>query len=908
MGDKTRTSLLPYGGAVVFTGLAVLLRWLLDPWLGDALPLATLYAAVALAVWFGGYRPALLAAVLGLFVCYWLFVEPRGAWGVGSARTLMGLCAYLLVCSIIIGFGEARHAARRRTEAEVGITLDLAERERAKDEILRLNLELRRRADELQAILDILPIGVAIAHDPQCRRITHNPYMSELLNVPAWANASLTAPENERPTTFTNYRNGIEVPTSELPMQVASTGVEVRDLELDLVCQGRDPRTMLYHARPLFDEHGKVRGSVGVCLDITARKQAEEALRQGEQRFARFMHQLPGLAWIKDLQGRYVYANDAAVKAFRCTRDGLYGRTDDEVFPPETAAQFKQNDRAALASEAGVQVIETLEHEDGIVHYSVVSKFPILGPQGTPALVGGMAIDITDRLLAEKVLAESEERFRQLAENINEVFWMTDPQTTRLLYISPAYERVWGRTCQSLHDNPRSFLDAVHPEDRERVQRDVLERQSRGEQIDKEYRVVRPDGSIRWVRDRAFPVGDAAGQFYRLVGIIDDFTERKYAEDALKEANRRKDEFLATLAHELRNPLAPIRNAVELMRRAQGDAGLLEKARSIIERQVVQMVRLVDDLLDISRITKGKLQLRQERVELAAVVRSAIEAVRPLIDAQAQELTITLPPEPVLLDADPTRLAQVISNLLNNAAKFTDRGGHIWLAAQRQGGQVAVSVRDTGIGIAADYLPHIFEMFSQATPALERSQGGLGIGLALVRGLVELSGGSVEAQSAGPGKGSEFTLRLPIVDATVPARPETRADGEKSCVGPKCRILVAEDLRDSADSLALLLRLAGHDILVARDGLEAVQAAATFRPDVVLLDIGMPRMNGYEAARQIRQQPWGKGVALVALTGWGQEEDKRRALEAGFDCHLTKPVEAAALEKLLARISPVPPG
>jgi CheY-like chemotaxis protein len=289
---------------------------------------------------------------------------------------------------------------------------------------------------------------------------------------------------------------------------------------------------------------------------------------------------------------------------------------------------------------------------------------------------------------------------------------------------------------------------------------------------------------------------------------------------------------------------------------------------------------------------------------VAAAIHSAVEAARPALDSQAHELTVMLPSDPLFLDADPTRLAQVISNLVNNAAKFTDKGGHIWVTAEQQGGVVVVSVRDTGIGIAADHLPHLFEMFSQVTPALERSQGGLGIGLALIRGLVELHGGRVEARSAGPGKGSEFTVRLPVVETPVQARREPSTAGEKSYAGPKYRILVADDMRDSVDSLALMLRLAGHDIQKAYDGLEAVQTAVTFRPEVVVLDIGMPKMNGYEAAHHIRQQPWGKEMLLIALTGWGQEEDKRRALEAGFDHHLTKPVEAAALEQLLAFISP----
>jgi PAS domain S-box-containing protein len=867
---------LPYGGAVVFTALAVLLRWRLDPWLGDYLPLATLYGAIAFAAWLGGYRPALLAVILGYLACDYLFIEPRRKVLVLNDRNLSGLILYLFSCAIIIGFGEALRSGRRRLAGEKEKT---QESEAAHRAVLR----------QLQIVTESMAAPVTRCSRDLTYLWVSKPYADWIGRPPG----ELIG----RPIADILGRQAL---TQLRPHFEKVLAGQVVRYEERVHFQGIGPRWINAVYTPTLDATGTPDGWVAVVLDITERRQMEEALQQSEERFARFMEQLPGLAWIKDLQGRYLYANDAAVTAFRCTRDGLYGKTDEELFPPETAAEFKQNDRKALVSETGVQVVETLEREDGIVHHSLVSKFPILGPEGGPAFIGGMAIDITDRLKAEAVLAESEERFRQLAENVNEVLWMADPQTTQILYISPAYERVWGRSCRSLYENPRSFLDAVHPEDRERVRVAVLENQSRGELTDKEYRVVRPDGSVRWVRDRAFPVKDAAGRVYRMVGIAEDFTEKKLAEEALQEADRRKDEFLATLAHELRNPLAPIRNAVELLRRADGSADLIGQASRIMERQVGQMVRLVDDLLDISRITQRKIQLRKERVELAAVVQSAVEECRPLIGAQSHDLTITLPPDPIYLEADLTRLGEVFANLLDNAAKYSEKGGRIWLTAQRQGAEVVVSVRDTGIGIAAEHLPHIFEMFSQVTPALERSQGGLGIGLALVKGLVELHGGSVEAHSGGTGLGSEFTVRLPIVDAPVQATQKSDDIGEKSGFGKGCRILIADDRRDSVDSLAMMLRLAGHDIQTAHDGLEAVQAAATFRPDVALLDIGMPRMNGYEAARHIRQQEWGKKVVLVALTGWGQEEDKRRATEAGFDHHLTKPVEPAALEKLLA--------
>jgi signal transduction histidine kinase/ActR/RegA family two-component response regulator len=373
------------------------------------------------------------------------------------------------------------------------------------------------------------------------------------------------------------------------------------------------------------------------------------------------------------------------------------------------------------------------------------------------------------------------------------------------------------------------------------------------------------------------------------------------SEAQLREADRRKDEFVATLAHELRNPLAPIRNAVELLQHAQGDAALMERARGMMGRQLDQMVRLIDDLLDMSRISQGKVRLRKERLALTAAVRSALEAVQPLIQSQAVKLTVTLPPAPIYLEADATRLAQVIANLLNNAAKYTEKGGAIWLTAERQGDEAVISVRDTGIGIAAEHLPHLFEMFSQVAPALERSQGGLGIGLSLVRGLVELHRGHVQARSEGIGKGSEFIVRLPIDSAALVPCP-ARAGEEQTAVGRHWRILAVDDNRDAADSLTMMLQMLGHETQTAYDGLEALATAASQRPDVILLDIGLPRMNGYEVARQIRQQEWGQGVVLIALTGWGQDEDKRLAFEAGFNHHVTKPVSLNVLEGLLASV------
>lgn len=375
--------------------------------------------------------------------------------------------------------------------------------------------------------------------------------------------------------------------------------------------------------------------------------------------------------------------------------------------------------------------------------------------------------------------------------------------------------------------------------------------------------------------------------------------ELQKAHEGLQEADRRKDEFLATLAHELRNPLAPIRNGLQIMRLANGDVDAIEKARAMMERQLSQMVHLVDDLLDLSRISRGKIELRKERVELANVIHQAVETSRPLIDASSHELKIDLPSRPVYVDADVTRLAQVFSNLLNNAAKYTDYGGRIRISARQEGHAIIVSVKDSGVGIPPNMLPKVFDIFTQVDRSLERSQGGLGIGLSIVKRLVEMHAGSVSVRSDGHGMGSEFIVRLPVVLSVAQLSQD---DAESPLPSGRRRILVVDDNRDAAMSLAMMVKLMGNDSKTAHDGIEAIEVAGEFRPDLILMDIGMPSLNGYETARQIRSRPWGKNIVMVALTGWGQDDDRRQAVEAGFDLHMVKPIEPAVLEKLLATL------
>ena len=415
-----------------------------------------------------------------------------------------------------------------------------------------------------------------------------------------------------------------------------------------------------------------------------------------------------------------------------------------------------------------------------------------------------------------------------------------------------------------------------------------------------EIEIVRQDGSVVYVQNDVEPLYDTHGEIYGCVSVCVDMTDRKLADIALREADRRKDEFLATLSHELRNPLAPLRTALEVMRLARTDPNVVEQARLTMERQLLHLVRITDDLLDVARITQNKVELRRERLDLRAVLQSAIEATQPLIDAQGLALTLDLPRMPIWIEADGTRLGQVFSNLLNNAAKYTERGGEIRVGASVEEGFASVAVADSGMGMDPGMLTRIFDMFTQLQAHRDRTLGGLGIGLTIAKRLVALHGGTIEARSEGPGRGSTIIVRLPVAQAVT----ERLAIGatDRSLAGP-CRVLVAEDNPDAAEMMRVMLTFKGHDVRIASDGVAAIELARLFDPHIAFLDIGMPLMDGYEAAQRIRQL-LGNRVTLVALTGWGQDEDKRRSREAGFDHHLTKPPEPDVLDDLIARSTP----
>jgi PAS domain S-box-containing protein len=476
------------------------------------------------------------------------------------------------------------------------------------------------------------------------------------------------------------------------------------------------------------------------------------------------------------------------------------------------------------------------------------------------------------------------------------ILWMSGPDG-RCIFMSRGWTAYTGQSqAEALGLGWTSF---VHPEDRERAGRVYASALAAREPYAVDYRLRRRDGAWRWVLDSGRPRREAGGEFAGHTGSVLDVHELSLAVEErdrlmreLEEADRRKDEFLATLSHELRNPLAPLRNSLQLLRLADRRDGAAAPIHERMERQVEHLVRLVDDLLEMSRVTRGAFELRRDSVELASVVRNAVETSAPLIDAAAHRLELALPPEPLVADGDPVRLTQILANLLNNAARYTARGGRISVTLAREGGAACIRVRDTGSGIAPELLPRLFAMFSRGG-----NSSGLGIGLALARRLAEMHGGSIEAKSEGPGRGSEFVVRLPLL-AGAPAAQAPRPPAAK--LRPR-RILVVDDNRDAADSLAMLLSFLGAEVETANDGPGAIAAFERVRPAAVLLDLGMPGMDGYEVARSLRAAG-ADGVPIIALTGWGQDEDRRRAREAGFDHHLIKPADMGALQALLASL------
>jgi PAS domain S-box-containing protein len=849
----------------------------------------------------------------------------------------------------VIWLEERGHAVREQPGRAVrvfGVVMDITARRRAED-------ELQKERDRLAVTL--ASIGDAVITTDTGGRVAFLNGVAESLT--GWANAEAVGRPLEVVFNIVNEqtRQPVENPATRALRAGVIVGLANHTV---LIAKDGTGRPIDDSAAQVRDGEGHVVGTVLVFRDVTERRRLEKQAReQGEaaRKLAAIVDSSEDAIISKTLGGVIQSWNAAAERMFGYAADEAVERPITMLFPPDRLAE-EERIISRIRSGERVEHFDTVRlRKDGTTIPISLTISPIRDEEGQIIGASKIARDITDRTRAEAALRHSEGRLAAELEATTRLHNLS----TRLLSaanLTTALEDVLEnaiQTCGADFGNVQLFNT------QDESLEIVAQRGFRSDFLDY-FRIVRMDegsccaqamqcGERIIIEDVDLdpsyephrPVAAAAG--YRavastplkshhgaVVGMLSihfrsrhrlserdgrlldlyarhaaDLIERLRLMDELcqvaaklSEANRKKDEFLATLAHELRNPLAPLRSALQIIRLSP-DRDAREKARNMMERQLGQMVRLVDDLMDVSRITRGKVELRKERVQLSAVVAGAVETSRPLVEQMGHELTIRLTKHPVVVEADPTRLAQVFANLLNNAAKYSDRGGHIWITAERHDNDVEVSIKDTGIGIPPDKLTSIFDMFAQVDRSLEKAQGGLGIGLTLVRRLVELHKGRVEARSEGVSRGAEFVVRLPIVeDASVPLREHEQPAVTQS----SHRILIVDDNRDGANSLAMVLRLMGNDTATAYDGQEGLEVAERLRPDVVLLDIGLPKLNGYEAARRIREQPWGKHPVLIAVTGWGQDEDRRRSHDAGFDHHLVKPVDPNDLMKLLSEL------
>jgi PAS domain S-box-containing protein len=648
-------------------------------------------------------------------------------------------------------------------------------------------------------------------------------------------------------------------------------------------------------AAPIRNRDGMMTGTVTVFRDITAQRQAEVALSESDVRFRTIFNQAAVGIAVTDLAGQFLQVNQKCADLFGYSIEELQQRPFMELVHQFDASSARRSLEALVREQSANMVLEfRCLRKDGSAIWLLSTITVVKDRAGNPQHLIGIVEDITERKFAEEaqarlvaIIASSDDAIISL--NLDGV----------VLSWNRGAERMYGYTATEMIG---STTEALIPPDRLDEESAILARIRNGERIEHfQTRRMRKDGTLLDVSIAVSPIEDSRSRIIAASKITRDITQTKRTEAALRETDRRKDEFLATLAHELRNPLAPIRQAALISESEGATEAQRRWSHGVISRQVQHMSWLLDDLLDISRITRGTLELRLEDTELADILEAAIETARPVIDAKRHRFAVEAPDETVQFMADPLRLAQILSNLMTNAAKYPDPDGEIRLCVACDSHHIAFSVKDSGIGIPADALKDIFEMFSQVKSARDRSEGGLGIGLSLTRGLVDLHGGTIEARSPGPGQGSEFIVRLPRRDSRM--MPEAALTSGKRGQASSRRILIADDNADAAETLAMLLEIEGHQVRVVHDGRAAVSAFADFHPEVALLDIGMPELSGYEVARRVRESHPGRAVTLIALTGWGQDRDKEQALAAGFNHHFTKPVEPGRITDILRSLS-----
>ena len=851
---------------------------------GSSPPLLLFLSVIAFAAWYGGLRAGFFTTMLSAAASAYFLIEPYDSFYIASSSEILRIIMLVSVgaiFSLIITLlhNQEKRALQTVMEREEQLKQEIAKRNRTQAE-RNLYISLAKSSTEFIGMCDTK--GVPIFINDAGLSFLGLDSLEQGLKTPV---KEFFFPEDQAfimeefyPAVFQNGRGEVEIRFRHF-----KTGKAL---------------WVIHNVFTLKDLNDKIIGLGTLSTNITKRKQAEEALRESQMDLNHAQAVAHIGNWRMDICNNRLELSDENFQIFGITKGTpLTYQSFLDCVHPEDRLFVDAAWKDALTGKS-----YDIEHRL-IVGQKVkwVRELAVLEFDENGSVRGafGTTEDITDIKSSQEALQHERAFLRQVIDAAPSMIFVKDREGRYLLgneAVAQAYgtrpESLVGLTDENLNPNDdevtrfyQDDLDVINNRKPKRILEDKL---------------THADGSVHWYSAVKIPLLDDDASCNKLLGVATDITDRKRAEEALQLADRRKDEFLAMLAHELRNPLAPIRNAVQLLKMKEASDPTLTWSRNVIDRQVTHLARLLDDLLDVARIMQGKITLKTERFELVDIVNNAVEASYPLIESRSQDLIISKATTPQWIEGDRVRLAQALSNLLNNAAKYTSEGGKITLSTMEEGSNAVIEIRDTGIGIAPDTLPHIFDLFTQADHSLAHSQGGLGIGLTLVRQLVEIHGGTITAASDGIGQGSLFTVRLPTLSmdstASKPALPESELPISKF------RILVVDDYTDAAESLTMLLQAEGHEVEMANCGIKAIELAQVFHPQVVLLDIGLPDLDGYEVAKRLRALPETRNTILIALTGYGQTEDREFSKSAGFNYHLLKPLNFEELSTLLTTL------
>lgn len=882
--DPRRQLLTALALAAAATGLQLLLSLLV----GARTPFLVFIPTVALAAAFLGRLAALVVLLAG--AAYGVYVlGPTYEFWIDDAADRVSVLAFLLVGVLFSYFGNAvRQISRRAHSAELALSADRQNREL---DTLALFREMFDQAPGFMTMLRGAEHVYVLENESHRRFQGHR----DVIGMPIRQAFPELAGQGIIELLDEVYRTGMPRTAYGVPLQLRrSAHAGLDQLYMDLVCQ------------PLRDKAGQVNGIFVEGFDVTEKQLMRDALRDSHERLQQGLNAARMTFWDWDLATNQVEFFDNAGTVFRAT-------------PAELAASWtlidaderpKLDRLRNMVIGSGETATETIRRSppDGEPLWIELRAVPVLGADRAVTHLRGLAIDVSPQRKAELLALEHDVQRRladaKAATADQRLQLAVDAAGLGIFYCPLPLDTIyWNATCKAQFFLPADadididlFYRQIHADDRPAVREAIRRAVEDNAGYDVEYRTVAADGRSRWIRAKGRVYCDDSGMPARFDGITIDIQQQKEAQETLQAANRHKDDFLAMLAHELRNPLAPISAASSVLMRTKHDDPQVLRMSQMIDRQVKHMAGLLDDLLDVSRVTRGKIMLERALVDLKASMADAAEQVLPLVKRRAHQLATHLPPERAMVHGDAKRLVQVLVNLLTNAARYTPEGGAIDMTLAVDGRQAVVQVRDNGIGLKAELVPRLFDLFVQGERGVDRQQGGLGIGLSLVKRLTELHGGSVEAHSAGPGQGSQFTLRLPLAQADAPAAAALQPAGGVAAR----RITIVDDNDDAAQALAALLRASGHQVTVENDPLVALHKAADDPAEAFLLDIGMAVMDGYTLARRLRAHPATRDARIIAVTGYGQEQDRQQALSAGFDALAVKPVDLDRLSALLA--------